>query len=53
MDIDNIMRKYCMSIDDVLNVRAIYGGTVSIAPDRHLIFLKNAVSSVPAFRQFF
>ena len=36
MAIDDIMRKYHMSIDDVLNVRAIYGGTVTIAPDEHL-----------------
>ena len=25
-----------MSIDDVLNVRSIYGGAVTIAPDEHL-----------------
>ena len=36
MTIDNVMRKYSMSIDDVLNVRAIYGGTVTIASDEHL-----------------
>ena len=36
MKIDNVMRKYSMSIDDVLNVRAIYGGTVTIASDEHL-----------------
>ena len=36
MKIDNVMRKYSMSIDDVLNVRAIYDGTVTIAPDEHL-----------------
>ena len=31
MTIDNVMRKYSMSIDDVLNVRAMHGGTVAIA----------------------
>ncbi len=31
MTIGNVMRKYYMSIDDVLNVRAMYGGTVTIA----------------------
>ena len=36
MKIDNVRRKYSMSIDDVLNVRAIYGGTVTIASDEHL-----------------
>ena len=36
MSINNVMRKYRMSVDDVLNVRAIYGGTVTIAPDEHL-----------------
>lgn len=30
------MEKYRMSRDDVLNVRAIYGGTVTIAADEHL-----------------
>ena len=36
MTIDNVMRKYSMSIDDVLNVRAFYGGTITIADDEHL-----------------
>lgn len=36
MDTDDIMSKYCMSVDDVLNVRAIYGGTFNIAPDEYL-----------------
>lgn len=36
MNINDVMEKYQMSIDDVLNVRAIYGGTVTIAPDEHL-----------------
>lgn len=36
MIIDNIMRKYHMSIDDVLNFRAMPGGTVTIASDEHL-----------------
>ncbi len=31
MVIDIIMQKYSMSIDDVLNVQAVYGGTVTIA----------------------
>ena len=31
MTIDNVMRKYNMNIDDVLNDRAMYGGTVAIA----------------------
>ena len=29
MNANDIMRKYSMGLDDVLNVRAIYGGTVS------------------------
>ena len=33
MNANDVMFKYGMSIDDVLNVRAIYGGTVSIVPD--------------------
>ena len=36
MNINDVMEKYRMSIDDVLNVRAIYGGTVTITPDEHL-----------------
>ena len=36
MNGNGVMCKYSMSIDDVLNVRAIYGGTVSIVPDEHL-----------------
>ena len=36
MTIDNVMRKYSMSTDDVLNVRAFYGGTITIADDEHL-----------------
>jgi len=28
---DNVMKKYGMSIDEVLNVRAMHGGTVTIA----------------------
>ena len=36
MLIDDVMEKYRMSIDDVLNVRAIYDGTTTIAPDEHL-----------------
>ena len=36
MNRDDVMQKYNMSIDDVLNVRAIYGGTVTIAADEHL-----------------
>ena len=36
MSANDIMRKYSMSVDDVLNVRAIYGGTVSIVPDELL-----------------
>jgi hypothetical protein len=35
MNIDDVMRKYRMSIDDVLNVRAIYSSTGTIAPDEH------------------
>ena len=30
MTIDTVRRKYSMSIDDVLNVRALYCGTVTI-----------------------
>ncbi len=40
MTIDDVMRKYRMSVENVLNVREIYGGTVSIAPDVHLIFFE-------------
>ncbi len=40
MTIDNVMRKYHMSIDDVLNVRAMYGGTIIIADDEHLADVK-------------
>lgn len=36
MTIDSVMRKYYMNIDDVLNVRAMHGGTVTIAADEHL-----------------
>ncbi len=36
MNGNGVMCKYSMSIDDVLNVRAIYGGTVSIVPDELL-----------------
>ena len=36
MTIDNVMRKYSMSIDDVLNVRAFYGGTITNASDERL-----------------
>ena len=36
MNGNDVMCKYCMNIDDVLNVRAIYGGTVSIVPDELL-----------------
>ena len=36
MSFNDVMRKYRMSVDDVLNVRAIYGGTVTSAPDEHL-----------------
>ena len=30
MTIDTVRRKYSMSIDDVLNVRALYSSTVTI-----------------------
>ena len=40
MTIDNVMRKYSMSIDDVLNVRAMHGGTVTISSDVHLTFFE-------------
>ena len=33
MNVKDVMYKFGMTIDDVLNVRAIYGGTVSIVPD--------------------
>ena len=36
MTINDVMKKCCMNVDDVLNVQAIYGGTVTIAPDEHL-----------------
>ena len=36
MTIDSVMRKYNMNIDDVLNVRSMHGGTVTIAADEHL-----------------
>ena len=36
MTIDDVIQKYSMNIDDVLNVRAIYNGTITIAPDEHL-----------------
>ena len=36
MNTNDVMCKYSMSVDDVLNVRAIYGGTVSIVPDELL-----------------
>lgn len=36
MNRERVMRKYDMSIDDVLNVRAIYGGTVTVCADEHL-----------------
>lgn len=36
MNANDVMCKYGMSIDDVLNVRAMYGGTVSIVPDELL-----------------
>ena len=36
MSVNDVMTKYSMSVDDVLNVRAIYGGTVTIAPNKHL-----------------
>ena len=40
MTIDDVMRKYRMSVDEVLNAPAIYDGTVAIAPDVHLIFFE-------------
>ena len=36
MNANDVMWKYSMNIDDVLNVRAIYGGTVAIVPDELL-----------------
>lgn len=36
MNVKDVMYKFGMTIDDVLNVRAIYGGTVSIVPDEAL-----------------
>lgn len=36
MIIDTVMHKYSMIIDDVLNVQAMYGGSVTIASDEHL-----------------
>lgn len=36
MNRDDVIRKYNMSIDDVLNTRAIYGGTITTAADEHL-----------------
>ena len=36
MNTNDVMHKYSMNIDDVLNVRAIYGGTVAIVPDELL-----------------
>ena len=36
MSRDDVMAKYNIGIDDVLNVRAIFGGTVSIVPDELL-----------------
>lgn len=36
MNINEVMSKYSTSVDDVLNVWAIYGGTVTIAPDECL-----------------
>ena len=36
MNANDVMCKYSLSIDDVLNVRAIFGGTVSIVPDELL-----------------
>ena len=36
MNANDVMCKFSMSVDDVLNVRAIYGGTVSIVPDELL-----------------
>lgn len=36
MNVNDVICKFSMSVDDVLNVRAIYGGTVSIVPDELL-----------------
>ena len=36
MNANDVMCKFSMSVDDVLNVRAIYGGTVNIIPDELL-----------------
>ena len=36
MTIDNVRQKYNMSIDDVLNVRAMCDGTIKVADDEHL-----------------
>ena len=36
MIIDTVMHKYSMIIDDVLNVRAFYGGTITNASDERL-----------------
>ncbi len=36
MTIDNVMRKYHRSIDDVSNARAMHGGTATIASNEHL-----------------
>ena len=36
MTIDSVRKKYNMNIDNVLNVRAMYDVTVTVAADAHL-----------------
>ncbi len=47
MNVNDVMFKYGVSIDDVLNVRAIYGGTVSIVPDELLDEFSNDLHCQP------
>ena len=48
MDINDVMEKYRMSIDDVLNVRAIYDGTTTLilAGDQRDSEIENSIQNV-------
>ena len=35
MNIDEVRSKHRMSVDNAMNIRAIYGGTLTITPDEH------------------
>lgn len=47
MNANDVMCKYGMGVDDVLNVRAIYGGTVSIVPDELLDVFSDDIRCQP------